>query len=175
MLRARATAPFTYDAVGSTANELTAAPPGYVLDRYGVVLGRGVDVFDRARRALSLLRNYPPSFTRVVMDREALAPDALFATVAAHLGFASVHPCRVIRLYEDEGRYGVSFGTLRGHAESGEERFLVSMVDEVVRYDVQAFSRPHAWLARIGAPITRGYQRRFQRETLVRMGALSSP
>lgn len=172
-LRGLAEAPFTYADVGATLAPLAEAPPGFVLDRYGVDLGRGRRVFERARDALSRIENYPASFTRIVRAHEELAPGALFATVAAHLGFASVHPCRVIHVVRerDPDRFGFTFGTLPGHAESGEESFTVTMSDDQVRYDVLAFSRPSGLLARLGAPVARAYQRRFQRETLATMRA----
>lgn len=159
-------AELTYAPQGSTREDLSHAPTGFVLDRYGVELGRGRAVFDRARAALSRIENYPPSFTRIVRRPTKLEPGGQFATVVSHMGFCSVHPCRILYVIDEPARFGFGFGTLPGHAECGEERFLVSLEDETVRYDVQAFSRPHAPLARLGAPVTRAYQRRFQRETV---------
>lgn len=170
-LRGLAEAPFTYAAVGATLAPLPAAPRGFVLDRYGVELGRGRRVFERARDALSRIENYPASFTRIVRAHDELAPGALFATVAAHLGFASVHPCRVIHVVREPDRFGFTFGTLPGHAESGEETFTVTTRDDLVRYEVLSFSRPIGLLARLAAPVARLYQRRFQRETLATMRA----
>ncbi|MFK7991598.1 MAG: DUF1990 family protein [Sandaracinaceae bacterium] len=166
-------APFTHDSVGTTERELDAAPPGFLLDRYGTELGEGEAVFERARAALTRIENYPPSFTRVVAP-PLLEPGALFATVARHLGFVSVHPCRVIFVHDAPGCFSFGFGTLPGHAESGEERFRVSLEAGRVRYDVQAFSRPHGLLSRLGAPVARHYQLRFQRETMAHMRALAA-
>jgi len=165
-LEGLADADFTYPHVGATRDDPTSGPPGFHLDRYGAELGRGRGTFARAAAALKRLANYPPSFTRVVRLPGELAEGALFATVARHLGFASVHPCRVIYTIDAPDAFGFGFGTLPGHAESGEERFLVTIDDDVVRYDVRAFSRPTGLLPRLGAPITRRYQVRFQRETL---------
>ncbi|HRG96363.1 MAG TPA: DUF1990 domain-containing protein [Polyangiaceae bacterium] len=170
-LRGLAEAPFTYAEVGATLAPLAAAPRGFVLDRYGVELGRGRRVFERACGALARIENYPASFTRIVRAHDELAPGALFAAVAAHLGFGSVHPCRVIHVVREPERFGFTFGTLPGHAECGEESFTVTMSDDRVRYDVLAFSRPSGLLARLGAPVARAYQRRFQRETLATMRA----
>ena len=50
-----------------------------------------------------------------------------------------------------EKKFGFAYGTLPDHAGSGEERFLVEMDDEeIVWYDILAFSRPNRVLARIG-------------------------
>lgn len=173
LVRARAHRPFTYRDVGLTRTPLSSAPAGFVLDRYGTELGRGREVFERACVALANLENYPPSFTRVVRTPGELAPGSLFATVARHLGFASVHPCRVIYVEREPSRFAFGLGTLPGHAESGEESFSVTLDGDAVRYDVQAFSRPHGVLARLGAPVARSYQLRFQRETQERMRDLA--
>lgn len=169
LLRERATRPFTYEAVGASEADLTEAPPGFQLDRYGAVVGRGRPAFERCCLALGRLANYPPSFTRIVRDSGEVAPGTLFATVIRHFGFVSVHPCRVIYVVREPDRYGFGFGTLPGHAESGEERFLVHYDGDAVRYEVQAFSRPIGLLPRLGAPVARSFQLRFQRETVETM------
>lgn len=172
LLKKVADAPFTHEPIGASCDELVTAPDGFVLDRYATELGKGAEVFERGRAALCRIDNYPPSFTRVVhLDPEAeVAEGGLFATVARHYGFASVHPCRILYVVDEARRFGFGFGTLPGHAESGEERFFVDMdASGLVTYDVQAFSRPHALLARLGAPIARRLQLRFQTETLETM------
>ncbi len=171
---ARREAAFGYDGVGTTRERLAAAPAGFELDQYGAGLGEGDEVWRRGRAALQRLRNYPPAFTRVVWETEREAHEgALFATVASHFGFFSVHPCRVIFVVDEPNRFAVGFGTLPGHAELGEECFSLTRKDDGgVRYDVQAFSRPQG-LARLGAPVARGLQRRFQRETILQMQAIA--
>lgn len=166
-------APYSYAHVGLTKQPLAQAPAGFHLDDYGAEIGRGPEAFARAKDALTRLENYPPSFTRIVRQPGLPTPGWMFATVARHYGFASVHPCRVIYVVDEPHRYGLGFGTLPGHAERGEERFLVSLIDDVVRYDVCAFSKPRG-LARLGAPIARGLQRRFQRETVRTMKAIGA-
>lgn len=166
-------APFTYREVGWTREGPARAPNDFVLDDYGTELGRGAEVFTRAKRALADFAHYPPSFTRVVRLDE-LGVGALFATVATHLGFASVHPCRVIYVIDEPQRFGFGFGTLPGHSECGEERFTVSTdLHGRVSYDVRAFSRPRGVLTRLGAPVARRLQLRFQRETLAEMRRLA--
>lgn len=171
--------PFPYAGVGATQEDLTRAPDGFRLDTYQTPLGRGRATFDRAVQALRELANYPPSFTRVVKPR-AIAPGEVFATIASHPGFVSIHPCRIIYVLqeeEEEGRFGFGFGTLPGHAVCGEERFRVTLdpSDQTVRYSVQAFSRPGSIWLMLGAPFVRAYQRRFRRETQRAMQRLSDP
>lgn len=172
-LEALAEAEFTHAHVGATRSELDAAPPGFVLDRYGCDLGSGRATFDAARAALRAFAHYPASFTRVVRLAPTLTPGMVFGTVATHFGFASMNPCRVAYVLDEPaaGRFGFGLGTLPGHAAAGEERFLVSrdLASGATRYDVQAFSRPSAWLARLGRPAARRVQRRFQRESCAAM------
>jgi len=162
-------APFTYAEVGATSQE--PMPAGYAHDVYGAVLGRGEARFERAAAALARFDNYPRAWTRIHTEGGAPPREGLvFVAHIMHFGFHSLSGCRVISVVRDEGpvrRYGFAFGTLRSHEERGEERFVVSFdpATEEVRYDVRAFSRPRGPLARVGAPIARALQGRFQRDT----------
>jgi len=52
-----------------------------------------------------------------------------------------------------------AYGTLPGHPESGEERFLVHLNDDhIVTAQIRAFSRPGRWFTRLGRPIARRVQ-----------------
>jgi uncharacterized protein (UPF0548 family) len=68
-------------------------------------------------------------------------------------------------------RFGFAYGTLPGHAESGEERFTVAWheADGAVWYDILAFSRPQQLLARLGYPFARRLQKRFARGSAAAM------
>ena len=163
-----ADAPFSYDAVGATRG---APPAGFDVDRWAEPLGVGRDAWQRARRAIDAFEMYPAGWITVVRSFEAPAEGAVFASVIRHAGFYSVNVGRVIYVVDEEddagARYGFAFGTLPEHAEAGEERFVVawSRATDEVTYDVFAFSRPRALLARLGKPIARAYQKRFQRES----------
>lgn len=166
---------FSYDEVGATSGKLPEG--GYAIDDYGAALGAGEACFERAAAALARFANYPPGFTHVVSDgdREP-APGLVFVAHIEHLGFHSLNSCRVIDVIDERAtkrRYGYSLGTLLGHEEQGEEKFLVRRDEatDVVRYEVLAFSRPRSPLARLGAPFTRVLQRRFHAETCAAMRA----
>ena len=173
--------PFNYakDAeVGATRAGLEAAPDGFVLDVCATQLGTGQAVYERACALLADFGHYPASFTRVIRSSPMLAPGLVFAPLASHFGFASLHPCRVVYVIRKEPlgdelpkRFGFGLGTLPGHIARGEERFLVTLDarDESVRYEVQAISRPSGLVARLGGIFTRHFQRRFQRETQIEM------
>jgi len=63
-------------------------------------------------------------------------------------------------------RYGFAYGTLRDHAERGEERFSVELRrgDETVWYEVLAFSRPSPLISPT-YPLARMLQRRFAQDS----------
>jgi uncharacterized protein (UPF0548 family) len=56
---------------------------------------------------------------------------------------------------------GFAYGTLPGHPESGEERFVVrhDPATAAVYAEVCAFSRPATWWSKVGGPITSLAQR----------------
>ena len=74
--------------------------------------------------------------------------------------------CRVVSVVDEPNRFGFAYGTLPGHAECGEELFLVEKTEDgAVRYIIKAFSRPRIWMARLGYPIARAQQRKFVRDS----------
>jgi uncharacterized protein (UPF0548 family) len=89
-----------------------------------------------------------------------------------HFGFYSLNACRIVYVINDEipiKRFGFAYGTLVGHAESGEERLVVewNRDQDTVWYDILAFSRPQKIFARLGYPLSRSLQRKFARASKV--------
>ena len=64
------------------------------------------------------------------------------------VGFVEL-TCRVVAVVDEANRQGFAYGTLRVHAETGEEAFFVVRDEHGVRFDVQAVSAPHHPLARL--------------------------
>ena len=160
--------PLTYVAVGATDGG--AAPPGFVLDHNRQRLGRGEAVFARAREDVRRWRMFPAAWTAI---EPAGAPIAEGEVVAVHiraLGVWWLNAARIVYAIDEPRRFGFAYGTLPGHAERGEERFLVEwQTDDEVWYDLRAFSRPRYWAARLGRPIARALQRRFVRHSKAAM------
>jgi len=80
---------------------------------------------------------------------------AVGSDVVVHLGPVQA-PCRVVYLVDEPDQRGFAYGTLRGHAETGEERFVVRYdpATDEVHADVTAFSRHATWWSRLGSPVT---------------------
>ena len=137
-------------------------------------MGKGVEVFERAKRALTQWRHFELGWVEVFPREAAIEPGTVVAVVIRHLGFWSVNGCRVLYAtgeHDATSRFGFAYGTLMNHAECGEEIFEVSIdaASLEVSYRLRAASKPRAALARIGSPLTRALQARFRRDSLAAM------
>ena len=91
----------------------------------------------------------------------------------------SLNACRIAYTVDEQGsidHFGFAYGTLPGHLECGEERFLVEWdhTDDSVWYDLLAMSRPRHILSRVGYPYIRRLQKRFGGHSLKAMIKASS-
>jgi uncharacterized protein (UPF0548 family) len=166
-LRARRDAPHSYPCVGSSRD--MQSPPGFNVDHLRVPLGLGDDAFSRAVEAVRRWTMFPPQIVQLCWPDAPIERGVLVAGLYRGPGLWAVLPCRIVYVIDEESsevrRFGFGYGTIAGHWESGEERFLVEQhrATGEVFYDLFAFSRPAAWLARIGYPFTRREQARFRR------------
>lgn len=65
-------------------------------------------------------------------------------------------PCRVVEVIEEPHRRGFTYGTLPGHPEAGEERFLLEQhPDGRLSFTITACSRPATTLVRAAGPLNR--------------------
>ena len=78
-------------------------------------------------------------------------------------------PCRVVYVVDEPDIRGFGYGTLPGHPESGEERFMVRRdpSTSAVFAEITAFSRPGSWLTKAGGPFV-GVLQRFMARRYVR-------
>ena len=153
-LRDLAALALTYTEVGATAGAL---PAGYHHVEKSAVIGRGRRRFEEAADAGMRWGMLRGAGLRVEATSEVAA---VGAEVIVHLGPVRA-PCRVVYVVDEPNRRGFAYGTLPGHAESGEERFMVRYdpATEEVHAEVLAFSRHGTWWSRLGAPVTSVIQR----------------
>jgi uncharacterized protein (UPF0548 family) len=164
---------FSYPEVGKTAElgapEIEASIASrYDLDRHRFALGRGRDLFERAHASLLAWRHFEIPWLEF-HGAHGVASGQVVATLTSVAGLWFLNPCRVVYVDAPPDRQTVSFayGTLRGHAECGEERFQVSFDagTEAVSYEISAFSRPAIMSTKLGYPLARRIQRRFARSS----------
>jgi uncharacterized protein (UPF0548 family) len=151
MLRA---APFTYDEVGATAFGPQA---GYEWLEHSAPLVRRD--FEGASTDLFRWRLHELTGLRVQASESPLRQNTV---VLMHLGLgpASLRiPCRVAYVINEPTLRGFAYGTLPGHPESGEERFVLEQhSDGTITIAITAFSRPASRLAKLGGSLTRRVQ-----------------
>jgi uncharacterized protein (UPF0548 family) len=153
--------PFTYDEIGRTAAPYPSGfPDGYRLVQHSATVGHGEGDFARACRTLLTWRMHLGSGLRVAVSSPVVETDAV---MVARLGPGPLSlriPCRVVYVVDEPGRRGFGYGTLRGHPESGEESFVVTLDGDRVQFTVTAISRAGTLLTRLGGPVSWRIQER---------------
>jgi uncharacterized protein (UPF0548 family) len=146
--------PLTYSHVGATAGAL---PPGYHHVQKSAVIGRGRQRFEEAAAAGMRWGMLRGAGVKVAATTDVAA---VGSEVIVRLGPVQA-PCRVVYVVDEPDRRGFAYGTLPGHAESGEELFLVRYdpATENVIAEVIAFARHATWWSRLASPVTSLVQR----------------
>jgi uncharacterized protein (UPF0548 family) len=162
---------FSYVEAGATRE---IPPPGYTIDHNRIQLGNGEQDYQRAVGALCEWRQFDLGWVTIVPSGVALEVGATVAVKARAFGSWSLSAARVVYLIDEDGpvtRFGFAYGTLGDHVERGEERFTVEWhrQDNSVWYDIFAFSQPRHPLVRLTSPLARMLQKRFVRDSKLRM------
>jgi len=170
-LKAEAQRSFTYSAVGATAE---TPPTGFVVDHTRIKLGEGELAFEAAKAALLRWEQFNLGWVEVWPPKKQIQTGEVVAVLGQAVGFWWLNSCRIVYVVDEPGpisRFGFAYGTLPGHVESGEERFLVEWdrKSDEVWYDILAFSRPNHVLTRLGYPVVRRTQKRFGRDSAAAM------
>ncbi|MFD5796174.1 DUF1990 domain-containing protein [Streptomyces diastatochromogenes] len=154
-------APFTYEPVGATRDDLTFCPPGFHPLFERTRLGEGPEVFRQAAEAVLTWEMHRAMGVGIDATADRAAPDVDVTVTLAGLIKA---PCRIVWTVEEPRRAGWAYGTLEGHPECGEEAFVVDRTgDGTIWLTVAAFSRARKWYARAGGAATRGLQHAYAR------------
>lgn len=162
---------YTYSETGATA---TTPPSRYVVDHTRICLGTGEDVFLRAKLGLLGWKQFDLGWLKAVPANTPIRSGVVIAVAARTFGIWSLNAARIVYVVDEPSRFGFAYGTLPGHVERGEERFLVEVAeDNSVWYDILAFSQPRHLLTKIGYPLVRRLQKRFGRESAMAMCELS--
>jgi uncharacterized protein (UPF0548 family) len=170
-LEAQSGLPFTYEAVGATAG---TPPAGYVVDRTRIKLGEGEPVFQSAIAAVRRWEQFRLGWVEAWPTDIPIRAGGVVAVTGRVVRTWWLNACRIVYVMDEAGpiaRFGFAYGTLPGHLESGEERFLVEWDrnDGGVWYDIVAFSRPNHLFTRLGYPVVRRLQKRFGRDSAAAM------
>lgn len=162
---------FSYPEVGATAS---IPPADYIVDRTRIELGSGELLFEAAKSALRRWQQIRLGWVEVWSTDTPLEAGQEIAIMGWAVGFWWLNICRIVYTVDESGdtpKFGFANGTLPGHIEKGEERFLIEWDRETdqVFYDILAFSKPNHILARLGYPVVRRSQKRFGRDSAASM------
>lgn len=146
---------FTYPEVGATRDG-GPLPPGYHHARIRERVGHGRAALTAVVEGVLTFRLHRGAGLRVASSEPRAAEGVRVTSTMA--GLLRI-PCEVVWVLDDDRRGGFGYGTLPGHPASGEESFVAELDDhDDVWFTVTAFSRPAAWYARLGGPLTRAAQ-----------------
>ncbi|BBY16422.1 DUF1990 domain-containing protein [Mycolicibacterium litorale] len=153
--------PLTYPEVGATAGPM---PAGYHHMRESAVIGTGRARFEQAAAEVMRWGMLRGAGVRVRATTEVAE---VGSEVIVGLGPVRA-PCRVVYVVDEPDRRGFAYGTLPGHAETGEELFAVRYdpATDRVYAEVAAFSRHGTWWSRLAGPVTSVLQRVVTRRYL---------
>jgi uncharacterized protein (UPF0548 family) len=162
---------FSYSFVGYTAS---TAPRGFSVDHTRVKLGSGEAVFLAATLAIQRWEQFRLGWVEAWSPETPIESGEVVGVLGRVIGLWWLNACRIVYVIDEGGpvqRFGFAYGTLPGHVESGEERFLIEWDrgENSVWYDILAFSRPRHPLARLGYPFARLMQKRFARDSVKAM------
>jgi uncharacterized protein (UPF0548 family) len=154
--------PLTYSQVGATA--AGPLPAGYGHLHVERQIGTGQQRFEQAANAVMHWGMQRGVGLRVQASSEVVVLDAV---VLVRMGFLAA-PCRVVYVVDEPDIRGFGYGTLPGHPESGEERFVVRRdpATAAVFAEVSSFSRPATWWSKAGGPVVSVAQRVIARRYL---------
>jgi uncharacterized protein (UPF0548 family) len=150
-------------------------PHGYTVDHTRLRLGRGRHLFEAAKSAIDGWKQFALGWLEALPADTPIRKDATVGVLVRAAGLWWLNSARIVYVVdesnEEVSRYGFAYGTLPGHVEAGEERFLIEWHhgDDTVWYDILAFSRPRHLLTRIGRFQVRRMQKRFSRDSAAAM------
>ncbi|CAN0378862.1 unnamed protein product [Phaeothamnion confervicola] len=160
------TVPYNYE-TGLLRREATLRR--WFIDRHREVIGHGEADFAAACDAMRDWDMFREPWTRPAIPLAALRAGETVGYSARQLGVWWSYCCRIIAVIDEQDadgtrRFGFDYGTLRAHAERGEERFLVKLDGTTgeVTYELFAISRPGRWFIWIGLPLARRAQAQFR-------------
>ena len=160
---------FTYPGIGATNG---TPPAGFKVDHNRIQLGHGEAAYERAVDVLKKWRQFELGWVTIVPRGVEIKVGATVAVKARAFGTWSLSAARVVYVIDESRRFGFAYGTLPDHVECGEERFLIEwLADDSVWYDIFAFSKPRHPLVRLSSPLARLLQKRFARESLLKVKA----
>lgn len=152
------TSGLVYPGIGGTRDE--RVPPGFARLVRAAPMGSGRDVLERVSQALLAWDVHRGAGLTVEVDGPAVPGRLVRLSLPGPLRRLPLSiDCRVVYVIDEPCRRGFGYGTVPGHPEEGEARFLVEMsgdrAEAPVTFSLFAFSRPGTRWARALEPALR--------------------
>ncbi|XP_027346835.1 UPF0548 protein At2g17695 isoform X1 [Abrus precatorius] len=171
---------FNYDDKykGATAKSLASlkedqalSKDGFLLNNARVLVGSGIDTFEKAKTALKTWRHFGLNWAFVDPKTPVQQGTKFCACVKEFFPWLMM-PLQVVYVNETKiaknraATFGFGSGTLDGHLLAGEERFSIE-IDEnnQVWYEILSFSKPAHILSFVGYPYVMLRQKYFANES----------
>jgi uncharacterized protein (UPF0548 family) len=124
-------------------------------------LGNSEGTFDRAVGALKAWRPHQTRWTTIFPEFQSIVAGETVIVMIGSNTLSIAAPCRIVRVIDNEDRFGFAYGTLPGHPEKGEESFRITRSSEgAVNFAIKSFSRPQSNAVRLASPISQLIQSR---------------
>lgn len=172
LLAAAGEAPVSSPKLLTLADGPLGDPPwGFAQDVVRSEIGHGEHAFAAARQAFQRWEQFDLGWVHVAIPFPRIIVGELVAVEAHTACLWSINFSRVVDVVDSATRFGFMYATTALHLEEGQERFLIEFDpgSEHVQYLIEAISRPRNVLARMGYPISRAMQHRFQRDSIAKM------
>ena len=156
-----------YTEIGDSIDQ---QPHGYDLDYNYRILGQGEAIWSAAKKAIINWQQYPKPWTNIYPEKPSLKVGETVVVLFRVVGLWWINSARIVCTFDEVDRFGWAYGTLKDHVERGEECFWIER-DAMgeVSYHIRAFSQPAYWMARIGYPLARRWQRQFVKDSMAAM------
>jgi len=115
--------------------------------------------FDRARTGLMSWAAHVGNNVRIYPANKPVEIDSTFLAILNLGPIQVIAPCRIVFAVDEAKLFGFAYGTLDGHPECGEERFVVELRNDGTYFRITSFSRPANVVMRIASPVASPIQR----------------
>ena len=128
LISAQKDKPFSYPKIhDSNATMAQKTPKGYRHDSHQFLLGHGEIVFQAACEAVRAWQMFPYGWADLYKRDTPIEVGRVVVMCARIWGFWWLNCSRIVFTVDEAHRFGFAYGTLKHHAESGEELFQVRM------------------------------------------------
>ncbi|OIW09630.1 hypothetical protein TanjilG_28229 [Lupinus angustifolius] len=161
----------TAKSISSLKDDKGLSKDGFLLNNVRVLVGSGVDTFEKGKNALQSWRHFGLNWAFVDPKTPVQQGVKFCVCVKEFLPWVMM-PLQVVYVNETNtaknrvASFGFGSGTLHGHLLAGEERFSVE-IDEKnqVWYEILSFSKPNHILSFLGYPYVILRQKYFAHES----------